>query len=424
MGLNMTEKILAKGAQRDAVSVGDLVTVKVDTVIVLDMNFIPGLWDKVTKVADPAKVIVIHDHLVPARDVQAADAMSHGREFVRRWGIKRFHDAGSDQGIVHQLVADHGYALPGEILVCCDSHTCSSGVFNNASRGIGSPELAYALTKGVAWFKVGATVRYEFHGKLRPGVAAKDVFLQIAGMYGDHAGMNLEFGGPAMATLSLDARRTISAMAAELSAEFAVWEPDDVLLDYIEARATHRYDTVEPDADADYHDVREIDLGQTEPHVGLPDNLVHNTRPLSELGEPVKISQAFIGSCANGTLDDIRTAAEILRGERVASGVRLIVTPGSQQIYRDAVRLGYVAILAEAGAVITPSSCGACGGLTMGLLAGNDVCITSSTRNFKGRMGSKDAKIYMGSSATVAASAIAGEVADPRIARTAQGGVA
>lgn len=416
MGMTIAEKILAKGAQVDTVRIGDLVTVKVDTSIVLDMNFIPGMWDKVTRLDDPSKVIVIHDHLIPARDVQAAEAMSRGREFVDRWGIERFHDAGGDQGIVHQIVADRAYALPGEILVCCDSHTCSAGALNAAGRGIGSPELAYVLTKGTAWFKVGQTVRYELHGELPRGVAAKDVFLQIAGEHGDHAGMNIEYAGPAMAGLSLDARRTLSAMAAELSAEFAIWEPDDILLDYVAERATRPYEPVWADADADYHDVRRVDLSTIEPYVGLPDSLVHNTVPLSQLDESVRIDQAFIGSCANGTLEDIRSAAEVLRGQRVADGVRLIVTPGSQQIYREAVRLGYVETLSEAGAVITPSSCGACGGLTMGLLAGEEVCITSSTRNFKGRMGSNRAQIYMGSSATVAASAIAGEIVDPRSA--------
>lgn len=414
MSLTIAEKILARGSQTDKVHVGEIVTVKVDTTIVLDMNFIPGLWDKVTRVDDPSKVVVIHDHLIPARDIQAAEAMSRGREFVERWGIDRFHDSGSDQGIVHQIVADRAYGLPGEILVCCDSHTCSAGSLNAAGRGIGSPELAYALTKGTAWFKVGETVRYELHGELQPGVAAKDVFLKIAGEYGDHAGMNIEYAGPAMANLSLDARRTLSAMAAELSAEFAIWEPDDIMLDYVAERATRPYEPVWADTDANYYDIRRIDLSSIDPYVGLPDSLVHNTKPLSQLEGSIKIDQAFIGSCANGTLEDIAAAAEILKGCRVATGVRLIITPGSQEIYRQASRLGYVETLADSGAVITPSSCGACGGLTMGLLAGGETCITSSTRNFKGRMGSKDAQIYMGSSATVAASALAGEIVDPR----------
>ncbi|GAA1022358.1 3-isopropylmalate dehydratase large subunit [Acrocarpospora pleiomorpha] len=420
MGMTIAEKILARGAQADVVRPGDLVTVKVDTAIVLDMNFIPGMWDTVRKMHDPSRVIVIHDHLIPARDVQAAEAMARGREFVERWGIERFHDVGGDQGIVHQVVADRAYGLPGEILVCCDSHTCSVGVLNCAGRGLGTPELAYVLCKGTAWFKVGETVRYELHGELPPVVATKDVFLRIAGEYGSHEGMNLEYAGPGIANLSLDARRTLSTMAAELSAEFAIWEPDDVLLDYVAPLATRPYEPVWPDAGADYRDVRRLDLAEMEPYIGLPDKVVHNAVPITELRGPVKVDQCFIGSCANGTLDDIASAAQIVHGQKVAPGVRLIVTPGSQQIYREAMRLGYIQSLMDAGAVVTPSSCGACGGLTMGLLAGNETCITSSTRNFKGRMGSRAARIYMGSSATVAASALAGEIVDPRTAGGAQ----
>ncbi len=416
MGMTVAEKILARGAGLDRVRPGDVVTVQVDTAIVLDMNFIPGLWHRVRELHDPSRVIVIHDHLVPARDLQAAEAMARGREFVARWGIERFHDAGGDQGIVHQVVADQAYGLPGEILVCCDSHTCSAGMLNCAGRGLGAPELTYALCKGTSWFKVGETIRYELHGALEPIVAAKDVFLHLASRYGSHAGDNIEYGGPAMAALSLDARRTLSTMAAELSAEFAIWEPDDVLLDYVAPRAARPYEPVYPDRDADYADVRPIDLSSIEPHIGLPDSLVHNALPIDQLDGPVHLDQCFIGSCANGTLEDLATAAAIVRGRRVSPSVRFIVTPGSQHIYREAARLGYVDTLTQAGAVVTPSSCGACAGLTMGVLAAGETCLTSSTRNFKGRMGSSQARIFMGSSATVAASALAGEITDPRTA--------
>lgn len=415
MGLTIAEKILARGAGLDRVRPGDVVTVKVDTAIVLDMNFIPGMWHSVRHMHDPSRVIVIHDHLVPARDVQAAEAMARGRAFVERWKIERFHDAGGDQGIVHQVVADRAYGLPGEILVCCDSHTCSAGMLNCAGRGLGSPELAYVLCKGTSWFKVGETVRYELAGELPPVVSTKDVFLRIASEHGSHAGMNLEYGGPAMARLGLDARRTLSTMAAELSAEFAIWEPDDVLLDYVAERADRPYEPVWPDRDADYRDVRPIDLSALEPYVGLPDTLVHNAQPVTALTEPVKVDQCFIGSCANGTLDDLAAAAAIVAGRRIAPSVRLTVTPGSQHIYREATRRGYVETLVDAGAVVTPSSCGMCAGLTMGALSAGETCLTSSTRNFKGRMGSTEARIFMGSSATVAASALAGEIVDPRL---------
>jgi len=424
MGMTIVEKILAAKGGRDTVRPGDLVTVDIDTAIVLDMNFIPGIHVEILKLAHPERVIVIHDHLGPARDIQAADAMAMGREFVKRWNIERFHDVGYDGGIAHQIVADHAYALPGETLVCPDSHTCSAGVFNCAARGLGGPEFNYALCKGTSWFRVGRTIRYELEGELGHGVYTKDVFMALAGRYGSHAGDNIEYGGSAMPSLSLDARRTLSTMAAELSAEFAVWEPDEVMLDYVAARAARPFTPVYPDSDAEYEAVRTLDLGEIEPSVGLPDALIHNTAPISELGAPVPIQQAFIGSCANGTVDDIATAAQIVAGHRVAANVRLVVTPGSQQIFREATRRGYVETLSDAGAIVTPSGCGACGGITMGLVGAGETCITSSTRNFKGRMGSPRASIYMGSSATVAASALEGVIVDPRPALARQASVA
>jgi 3-isopropylmalate/(R)-2-methylmalate dehydratase large subunit len=416
MTMTVAEKILARGSGRDAVRPGDLVTVEVDTAVVLDMNFVPGNGYEVLALADPARVIVMHDHLAPARDVQAADAMSRGRRFVEKWNIERFHDVGYDGGIAHQIIADHAYSLPGEIIVCSDSHTCSAGVLNSAGRGLGAPEFTYALCKGTSWFQVGETIRYEFVGALPPHVYAKDVFLMLAERFGSHAGQNIEYGGAGMANLSLDARRTLSAMGAELSAEFAIWEPDEVLLDYVRARARRPFVPAYPDAGADYLDVREIVLDEAEPFVGLPHALIHNTVPISALPEPVPIQQCFIGSCANGTLDDIASAAAILSGRRIARSTRLVITPGSQHIYREAVRLGYVEALSDAGALVTPAGCGACGGISMGLVGAGETCLTSSTRNFKGRMGSPEASIYMASSATVAASALTGVITDPRTA--------
>ena len=414
MGMTVTEKILASRSGRDRVGPGDLVTVRVDTAVMLDMNFIPGMYYEVLQLPDPDRVIVMHDHLSPARDVQAADAMTRGREFVEKWGIERFHDVGYDGGIAHQIIADRAYSLPGEIIVCPDSHTCSAGVLNSAGRGLGGPEFIYAMCKGTSWFQVGRTIRYELVGALNEGVYTKDVFLKLAGEYGSHAGDNIEYGGPGMASLSLDARRTLSTMGAELSAEFAVWEPDDVLIDYVTPRAARPFEPAHPDGDADYEDVRVLDLGRVEPYVGLPHALISNTQPIDALSEPVPVHQAFIGSCASGTLDDMAAAAAIVRGERVADGVRLVVTPGSQQIFREGSRLGYVGDLVDAGAIVTPAGCGACGGIAMGLVGAGETCITSSTRNFRGRMGSPDAQIFMGSSATVAASALAGVIVDPR----------
>jgi 3-isopropylmalate/(R)-2-methylmalate dehydratase large subunit len=272
------------------------------------------------------------------------------------------------------------------------------------------PETIFAVTTGKSWFRVGETIRYELEGKLRPGVSSKDVFLHIAQAWGAHVNQNVEYGGPGMANLSLNARRTLAIMGTELSAEFVIFEPDQPMLDYITARSAKPFEATYPDRDAVYKERRRLALDTIEPLIALPDSMVKNSVPVREV-EGQKIDQAFIGSCANGTLDDFAVAAKVVAGKRVAPGVRLIVTPGSQAIYRDALAAGYVAILAEAGAVVTAATCGACVGGHMGVLGPGEVCITASTRNFKGRMGDPSARIYMASPATVAASALAGRIA-------------
>jgi 3-isopropylmalate/(R)-2-methylmalate dehydratase large subunit len=414
MAMTIAEKILARASGRETVSPGDIVVVKVDTAVVIDMGFYPALWRWPKRVWNPEKVVVIHDHIVPAKDVQSAEALQTGRRFVKEFGITRFHDVGAAQGIAHQVAADEAYARPGTVLVCIDSHTCSGGALNCCARGIGAPELIYVLAKGETWFQVGPTVKYELHGTLPSWVTAKDVFFHIAGQWGSHATMNVEFGGPALPSLSLDARRTISTMAAEISAEFALWPPDDVLIQHVQSRTTLPFYPTSPDADARYVDVRRVDLDRLEPFVASPDTVVHNTTPISAFTERVRLDQCFVGSCANGTLDDLATVAEVLRNRQVAAGVRFIVTPGSQRIYREAARLGIITTLIQAGALVTTSACGACAGLDFGALGPGEVCLTASTRNYKGRMGHPSARIYMGSPATVAASALTGYITDPR----------
>ena len=413
MGMTIAEKILARKSGQAKVAPGDLVTVEVDTVVMIDNSFIASRWRNIQKVRDPARIIVVFDHRVPASTEDAAAAHRTGRQFVAKFGIKRFHDVGYDQGISHQLVADHGYALPGTVLVCSDSHTCSGGVFNCIARGVGEPDVVYSAIKGETWFRVGETVRYDLAGKLSPAVTTKDAFLQIAGSHGDHATQNIEWGGSGVAGLSIAARKTLTTMSAELSAEFSTFEPDQTMLDWVRARNPAPFEPVYPDRDASYAVVRQVDLAQLEPLVAFPDTVIQNSRPVAAAAG-TRIDQAFIGSCANGTMDDLELAARILRGKRVAPTVRLIVTPGSQSVFREAARAGIVTALVEAGAVVTPSTCGACGGGHLGILGPNETCITASTRNFKGRMGDSSAKIYMGSPATVAASAIRGVITDPR----------
>jgi 3-isopropylmalate/(R)-2-methylmalate dehydratase large subunit len=413
MGMTAIEKILAKNSGQEVVKPGDLVVVKVGTAVLYDNNFVPSIWREILKVHDPERVVVVFDHRVPAKDIISATAQKTGRDFVKKFNIERFHDVGAKQGISHVLVADHGYALPGSVLVCGDSHTCSAGVFNCAARGTGAPDMFYAVTKGETWFRVGETIRYDFEGALKAPVSMKDVFLHIADTYGSHANQNVEFGGGALPGLSINARRTMTTMCAELSAEFATFEPDDVMLDYVRERNSAPFEAQYPDADANYLARRTINLDQMEPLVALPDTVLENSQKVGEVAG-THIDQAFIGSCANGTLDDFAAAATVLKGNKVASNVRLLVTPGTQNIYLEALRHGYIETLIEAGAVVTNATCGACGGGHLGVLAAGESCITASTRNFKGRMGDPDSKVYMGSPATVAASAIKGTIADPR----------
>ncbi len=278
---------------------------------------------------------------------------------------------------------------------------------------MGNPEMVFITAKGTTWFWVAETIQYRLEGSLAPEVSAKDLFLHIANTYGDHANYNVEFVGPAIAGLSLNARRTLATMCCEISVEFVVFEADQKVVEHVRARTSRPFEPQFADADARYAEIRTIDLSAIEPMVAWPDTVVRNARPVGA-AKGVSIDQAFIGSCANGTLDDLEVAARILKGRTVAPSVNLIVTPGSQAIYAEAVRRGYVETLVTAGAVVTNSSCGACAGLHIGVLAAGERCITASTRNFRGRMGSPEAEIYMGSPATVAASAISGEITDPR----------
>ncbi len=411
MGMTIIEKIMARASGEAKVSPGQIVVVKVDTAVLMDSSFSP-FRREIRKVFDPDKVVVIFDHMTPAPDQKMAQAQRVGRKFVREFGIRRFHDVGADQGISHAVVADKAYALPGTLLVCSDSHTCASGAFTCAARGTGAADMTYAVTTGTTWFRIGTTVRYDFEGKLPFGVSAKDVFLHIAGHYGDHAGRNVEYGGSGLASLTINARRTLATMGAELSAEFVTFEADDILIDYVKARNPAPIEPQHPDPDASYSARHTIRLDKMEPLVALPDAVIKNSVPVREVTGQT-IDQAFIGSCANGTLDDLAEAARVVKGLKVAQGVRFIVTPGSQATYRAALAAGYVQTLSEAGALVTPATCGACFGGHMGVLAPEETCITASTRNFKGRMGHPSARIFMASPATVAASAVAGRIVSP-----------
>ncbi|OBI17619.1 aconitase/3-isopropylmalate dehydratase large subunit family protein [Mycobacterium sp. E2497] len=411
MGMTVIEKIFARKAGLHSVSAGDTVVVEVDMTVLIDLQF-ATMWITPNRIHDPDKLAVVMDHAVPAPTIKDAAGGPQARRFVADFGITRFYDVGR-HGICHQVIAENGLARPGEILACTDSHTCAAGAYNTAARGLGPAEVYSIMCTGATWFQVAPTIRYELEGAKPEMVSGKDVFLHIANEYGDAPNLNLEFGGSGLSGVPMHDRRTIATQCAEVSADFATFEPDDVLTSFLHERGVSGYDAAAPDPDAGYQEIRRVDLATLEPFVARPGTVSRNGLPVSRL-ERQKIDQAFIGSCANGQLEDLEIAARVVRGKSVAPGVRLLVTPASQAVYREAMRLGYLQDLADAGAVITNSTCGACFGYHMGVVGPGEVCITSSTRNFTGRMGSTEAEIFMASPATVAASAIAGHITDPR----------
>jgi 3-isopropylmalate/(R)-2-methylmalate dehydratase large subunit len=410
MGMTMIEKILARASGRERVAAGDTVVCDVDLSVMIDLQF--AHWVEPLRIADPDRVAVIMDHAVPAPSRADADSGVRARQFVRRFGIEKFYDVGR-HGICHQVIAENALALPGQVLACTDSHTCAGGAYNCAARGLGPAEMLSILCTGQTWYTVAPTIRYELTGELPAGLGGKDVFLHISGRWGDSANRNLEFGGPGVASLPMNDRRTIATQGAEVSADFTTFGVDERCAAFLAEHGAAPYEPADADPDAVYEEIRTVDLSALSPYVARPGSVSGNTVPVGEI-EPRAVDQCFIGSCANGQLEDLKVAAEILAGHTVAPGVRLLVTPASQAVYRDAVRLGYVQAIADAGGVVTNSTCGACFGYHMGVVGDGEVCLTASTRNFRGRMGSTEAEIYMASTATVAASAIAGHITDPR----------
>ncbi len=409
--MTMIEKILARASGREQVAVGEVVVCEVDMTVLIDLQF-ATMWREPNRIADPSRLAIVMDHAVPAPSISDAQGGVAARAFAKDFGIERFYDVGR-HGICHQVIAEQGLARPGEVLTCTDSHTCAAGAYNNAARGLGPVEVYSIMCTGRTWFQVAPTLRYELLGVKPDVVSGKDIFLHIAGRYGDAANHNLEFGGPGLASVPMNDRRTIATQGAEVSADFTTFPADERCREFLAGHGEAGYEAADPDPDAAYADVRAIDLGALEPYVARPGKVADNAEPVSALAG-LAIDQCFIGSCANGQIEDLRIAAETLDGKQVAAGVRLLVTPASQAVYLEAVRAGYVEKLAAAGAVVTNSTCGACFGYHMGLLGPGEVCLTASTRNFRGRMGSPEASIYMASPATVAASAITGRITDPR----------
>ena len=415
MGMTMSEKILAKHAGLPCVHVGETITCQVDWAVCHDMFFnVDGqdLYKDVTHLDHPEKCVVLIDHAVPSPTTRDALGSIYAREFCKKHGIENFIDVG-DHAVIHQAMVERGYAAPGRLLVGADSHPCAAGAMNCAARGFGPADVTYVFCTGDTWYQVAPTILYRLHGELPEGCTGKDVFLYMAGKYGDITGHSVEFGGDGVASLTIPQRQSIATMCAEINAEFAIFPCDDRLKAFLAERGDTEIEPVEPDEDAVYAEIRDIDLSQLCPYVSKPHFIPNNCVPVNEVaGLPV--NQVVVGSCSNGRIEDLEMVARIVKGKHVAPGVRFIVTPASQRIYLQAVKMGLVETMVEAGCIVTNATCGCCYGGHMGLIGPGERCLSTTPRNFKGRLGAADSEVMLCSPATAASSALTGVITDPR----------
>jgi homoaconitate hydratase family protein len=415
MSMTFAEKLLARKAGLKETVPGQIVTVKPDHLLMHD-NAAP-ITNKVKSdlaeygLCNPDLPVIVLDHVIPASDEKTATNHKLIREFVKKYGIKHFYDVG--EGICHQIMIEKGFALPGTLVVGSDSHTCAYGALNCFSTGIDRTEAAALLLTGETWLKVPLTIRINLRNRLSDKVLAKDLILYIIGQVGaDGANYrSVEIHG-SIETLSIEDRITIANMAIEMGAKNLAFPADRVGTDYLKSIGITRFEPVWADADAKYDRVLDYDLAAIPPVIAFP-HKVDNVKPVTE-AEGILIDQCLLGTCTNGRISDIEIAARILKGKKVASNVRLLVLPASRSILQQAISQGYIATLIEAGATLLPPGCGPCLGAHQGVLAPGEKCLSTSNRNFKGRMGCKDAEIYLASPATVAASALTGKITDPR----------
>ena len=415
--MTLAEKILARASGRERVWPDQIVVARVDLALShenADLVRKSFLEIGLARVWDPSRIVIVFDHRIPAESEKTATTHKAVREFVAAQGIEHFYDVGRG-GICHQVLPENGHVWPGMVLVGTDSHTTTHGAFGAFATGIGATEMAGVWAEGALWFKVPSTLRIEVQGEFRPWISAKDLILYIIGKLGaDGADYRaVEFDGPAIRRMTVASRMVLANLAMEMGAKVAFTPVDEILLDYLRPRVPEKLEMIAADADAVYERVIQVDAGQDilEPQIACP-HAVDHVQPLSALGE-VPVEQAVLGSCTNGRLEDLEVAAHIVAGRAVHPRTRLVVIPASQQIYREAMRLGYLETLVAAGAIINPPGCGPCVGVHQGILAAGETCVSSTNRNFLGRMGSKDSLVYLASPAVVAASAIAGKLAHP-----------
>jgi homoaconitate hydratase family protein len=412
--MTMAEKTLARTAGRKRVAAGEYVTAKVDRIMCHEAFVLCALklmQAGVDRLFDPERVIVILDHYFPAPTEQMARGHVLARDFAERFGVRHFL---GHAGICHQVLTERGHILPGQLVLGSDSHSTTYGGVGAAGAGIGVTEMTYVLATGELWMRVPPTIRFVLDGRMGPGVMSKDVVLYLAGAFGTEVAQyrSIEYTGPAAAALSVAGRMTMANMGVELGAKFAFFEADDVTLDYLRPRVAGEVAPFASDSDATYEASHAVDVSSLEPQIACPHN-PGNVKPVSAV-KNVRVHQAYLGSCTNARLEDLAVAAQILRGRKVHPGTRLLVTPASHAVHLEATKAGYTEILLEAGAHILASGCGACPGGHNGVVGAGEVCLSSTNRNFRGRMGSADAEVYLGSPASVAAAAVAGHIVDPR----------
>lgn len=416
MGMTMTQKILAAHAGTGSLTAGELVEARLDLVLGSDVTTPIALMEMkrfgLDKVFDNGKVALVMDHLTPNKDIQAARNCAAVREFARRHGIKHFYDVGR-MGIEHALIPEQGLAAPGELIIGADSHTCTYGALGAFSAGVGSTDMGFGLATGTGWFKVPHAIRVELTGTPGPHVGGKDVILSLIGMIGVDGARyrSIEFSGKGVAALSMDDRFTICNMVVEAGAKNGMFPVDDATRAYLRGRVERSWSEVEPDPDAVYAQTLTIDVSGLEPVVAAP-HLPSNVRKAKEFSG-LRIDQVVIGSCTNGRISDLRQAAGILRGKKVAANVRCIVIPATRQIYAEAIREGLIEVFIDAGAAVSTPTCGPCCGGHMGVLSDGERCVATTNRNFVGRMGAHDSEVYLAGPAVAAASAVAGTLAVP-----------
>ena len=416
MSMTMTQKILAQHAGLSHVEAGQLIEAKIDLTLANDITGPLAISEMqkagFNKVFDKDKVCLVMDHFVPNKDIKSAEQCKICRDFSRIQGISNFFDVG-EMGIEHALLPEKGLVAPGELIIGADSHTCTYGALGAFSTGVGSTDLGAAMATGKAWFKVPSAIKFNLSGKLNKWVSGKDIILHIIGILGVDGALykSMEFFGEGISELSMDDRFAICNMAIECGAKNGIFPFDSKTFEYISEKVSRDFKSFEADKDAIYEQIIDIDLSSIDPTIAFP-HLPENTKPINEaLG--IKIDQAVIGSCTNGRIEDMRAAASILKGRKVSKNVRTIIIPATQNIYLQCIKEGLIEIFIEAGAIISTPTCGPCLGGYMGILAGGETAIATTNRNFVGRMGHIDSKIYLSSPVVAAASAIMGEITHP-----------